>query len=341
MIVVAHPRVAADADPSTSDVLDQVDLVTGALAAGGEPFEVVAVDGGRVWEALAPRPGVVVFNLLEAPPGSPQLQPAATAALELLGLPCTGSAAAPMWLTTDKLATRAVLTSGGLPVPPGGRFEPDCPTLLDDVPPPWILKPAYEDASLGLEGDPVCATAAQAVTRGRNLAARFPGQPIVLEHFLPGREFNASLLEDAGGVEVLPVAEIEFVDFPAGTPAVVGYEAKWRTGSFEYEHTVRRFPSAEADGLLLDELAALARSAWRRCDLGGYARVDLRLDETGRPHILEVNANPCLSADAGFMAAANRAGLDAAAVVGRIVAAARRRADRGRSAGGARRDHPA
>jgi D-alanine-D-alanine ligase len=328
VIVVAHPRVAADADPSTSDVLDQVELVVGALISTGEPLEVVAIDGGRVWEAVAPRPDVVVFNLLEAPPGSPQLQPAATAALELLGLPFTGSAAAAMWLTTDKLATRALLASHGLPVPVGGRFDSDHPILLGEVPPPWILKPAFEDASLGLEGDPVCATVERAVERGRRLEARFPGQPIVLEHFLPGREFNVALLEDAGGVEVLPVAEIEFVDFPPGTPPLVGYEAKWLTGSFEYEHTVRRFPAPEVEAALLDELAGLARSAWRACGLAGYGRVDLRLDESGRPHVLEVNANPCLSADAGFMAAAGQGGLDAAAVVARIVAAARRRGGR-------------
>jgi len=59
VIVVAHPRVAANADPSTSDVLDQVELITGALAACNEPFETVAVDGGRVWEAIAPRLGIV------------------------------------------------------------------------------------------------------------------------------------------------------------------------------------------------------------------------------------------------------------------------------------------
>ena len=328
MIVVAHPRVAADADPSTSDVLDQVALVAGALSSLGERFETVAIDGGRVWEALAEQPDVVVFNLLEFPPGAPQLQTAATAALELLGLPFTGAAAGPMWLSTDKLATRALLASSGLPVAAGGRFEPDRPALLEVVPPPWILKPAFEDASLGLEGDPVATTAEQAVARGRDLAARFPGQPIVLEHFLPGREFNVALLEDAAGVEVLPVAEIAFVDFPPGTPALVGYEAKWQTGSFEYEHTVRRFPSSEADGDLIDELAGLARAAYRACGLAGYARVDFRLDEGGRPSVLEVNANPCLSADAGFMAAAVQAGLDAATVVGRIVAAARRRGGR-------------
>src|SRR5262249_50055354 len=54
----------------------------------------------------------------------------------------------------------------------------------------------------------------------------------------------------------------------------------------------------------------------------GYARVDLRLDERGAPHVLEVNANPCLAAHAGFLAAAERAGLTRADVVARILAAA-------------------
>ena len=324
--VIALPAVDPAADPSTADVLEQARLVEGGLEALGIPHATVAVEEGRVWERAAELAGAVVCNLLEAPPGRPMLHAAATAALELLGVTFTGSSAAALWLTTDKLATRALLASHGLPVPAGGRFDLDHPTLLGEVPPPWILKPAFEDASLGLEGEPVCATVERAIERGRRLAAHFPGQPIVLEHFLPGREFNVALLEDAGGVEVLPVAEIEFVDFPPGTPPLVGYEAKWLTGSFEYEHTVRRFPSPEADGALLDGLVALARSAWRACSLAGYARVDLRLDESGRPQILEVNANPCLSADAGFMAAAGQAGLDAAAVVGRIVAGARRRA---------------
>jgi D-alanine-D-alanine ligase len=189
---------------------------------------------------------------------------------------------------------------------------------------PWILKPAWEDASVGLEGEPVVSTPERALARGRALAARFPGQPILLEHFLPGREFNVSLLEGSAGIEALPVAEIVFVDFPPSVPPLVGYEAKWSTGSFEETHTVRSFPGAE-DAALLARVRALALAAWETCDLSGYARVDLRLDEAGAPVILEVNTNPCLSADAGFMAAAGQRGLSAADVVGRILQVALRR----------------
>lgn len=304
--------------------------MTGALGELGLTAAAVAVPEDRALAALSavPAEGTAVFNLVEAPSGRPRLHPGSAAALELAGVPFTGSPAAALWLTTDKLATRALLAAEGLPVAPGGRLDLEDPRVLDRVPPPWILKPALEDASVGLEGDPVCATREAALARGADLARRFPGQPILVERFLPGRELNVSLLAAAeadGGAEALPVAlpvaEIVFEGFPEGMSRVVGYEAKWHEDSFAYRHTLRSFPGPE-DEALLAEARRLALAAWKVCGLAGYARVDLRLDEGGRPHILEVNANPCLSPDAGFLAAAARAGLSAREVIGRILAAA-------------------
>jgi GNAT superfamily N-acetyltransferase len=145
---------------------------------------------------------------------------------------------------------------------------------------------------------------------------------VVAETFLPGRELNVSLLarnDQDGGVEVLPIAEIVYEDFPAGMSRVLGYEAKWDESSFASIHTVRHFPDDPADKALLARAGELSRAAWRIFGLKGYARVDLRLDASGEPCILEVNANPCLAADAGFMAAAQRAGLSARDVVERIL----------------------
>jgi len=150
---------------------------------------------------------------------------------------------------------------------------------------------------------------------------------VVAETFLPGRELNVSLLADGenpeDGVEVLPVAEIVYEGFPDGMSRVLGYEAKWREDSFAYIHTVRRFlaPAKSADdAALIAQAGELARAAWRIFGLRGYARVDLRLDAAGEPRILEVNANPCLAANGGFMAAAERAGHAAGDVVRRILA---------------------
>jgi len=262
-----------------------------------------------------------VFNLVESPPGRPGFQVEAAAAFERLGLAVTGSSSGVIAGTTDKEGTRRSLELRGVAVAPGGLLDPKDPEVLDRVPPPWILKPCLEDASLGLDDDAVTSDRAQAVAAARRLQRRFPGQPVLVEHLLPGREFNISLLADGDGVEVMPPAEMTFVDFPPDEPRIVGWKAKWDEGSFAYRHTVRRFLDHN-EGRLLEELEHVARAAWTACGLAGYGRVDLRLDEDGVPRVLEVNANPCLSPDAGFAAAAAAAGHRTGAVVHRILSAA-------------------
>lgn len=325
-VVIAHSQVPAGADPSMADVLAQVALVKEGLDRLGLPYRCVTVAGGWAWEVKgAVEPRTAVVNLLEAPAGEPRRHAAATAVLELLQVPFTGCGAEALWLTTDKLATRAVLATAGLPVAAGGRLRVEAPRLPEEVAFPVIVKPAWEDASVGLEGDPICHTREELVKRARWLAHRFEGQPLLVEEFLPGREFNVSLLELQEGPQVLPVAEMAFVDLPPEVPPVVGFEAKWHPGSPADRHTVRCFPTAPEDGELLARVRWLALAAWRECGLSGYGRVDIRLDGRGTPRILEVNANPCLSADGGFMAAAGQAGLDAAAVVAALLQAALRR----------------
>jgi D-alanine-D-alanine ligase len=71
---------------------------------------------------------------------------------------------------------------------------------------------------------------------------------------------------------------------------------------------------------LLATLADLGRACWDLFELRGYARVDFRVDQSGRPWVLEINANPCIAPDAGFMAAAAQAGLTIDEVVARIIA---------------------
>jgi GNAT superfamily N-acetyltransferase len=197
--------------------------------------------------------------------------------------------------------------------------------VLDRVAPPWILKPACEDASIGLDGNPVCATREEALARTADLARRFPGQGIVAERYLPGRELNVSMLEGPDGPEVLPIPEMTFVDFPEGVPRIMGWEAKWGEGTFAFDHTVRRFVTDPADEPLLARVREMVRDAWRVCGLSGYARVDLRLDEAGEPFILEINANPCIAEGAGLEVSAAQAGLGPGALIQRILEAAVRR----------------
>ena len=194
--------------------------------------------------------------------------------------------------------------------------------------PEWaIIKAVGEHSSLGItDASVVRVSAAPAGKSSLQILAEMMDQrsidlrtPHFAEEYIEGREFNLSVLATLSGPEVLPPAEIEFRNYPEDQPKIVGHDAKWNEQSVESQNTPRRFKFPSQDRPLLDELQSLARRAWEVFGLRGYARVDFRVDVDGQPWILEVNANPCLSPDAGFAAAVVEAGLAFDNVVDRIV----------------------
>ena len=320
-ITIIHQHVSADAAADERDVLDQAEAIKHALTANGHVVSVLActTDLGNVRRKLDVQKPDCVFNLVETLDGSGRLIHLAPATWETAGIPFTGSSSEALYLTTHKLLSKERMSAAGLPVPEWvegeGRnaqrstFNAQRSTQKAD----WIVKSVWEHASAGL-GD---ASILRGVTADE-VAARIPAGSFA-ERFIDGREFNLALLAGPDGPEVLPPAEIVFEDFPAGKPRIVGYQAKWDGDSFEYAHTVRCFADPAADGPLLAELKRLALRCWEVFRLGGYARVDFRVDAQGRPWILEVNSNPCLSPDSGFAAALEKAGLPYADAMERIV----------------------
>jgi len=316
-IALVHQHVPADASADERDVLDQVAAIRSALTANGHAVSVLActTDLGNVQRKLDLIKPDCVFNLVETLDNSGRLIHLAPALWETHGLRFTGSCADALYLTTHKLLSKERMLAAGLPIPAwitGGQVHGAVDAPRGD----WIVKSVWEHASVGLGDASIlrAATAAEA-------AARIPVGSFA-ERFVDGREFNLALLAGPHGPEVLPPAEIAFVDFPSDKPKIVSYQAKWDEASFEYTHTVRRFADPAEDGALIAELNALARRCWEVFDLGGYARVDFRVDACGRPWILEVNTNPCLSPDSGFAAALEKAGIPYADAMERIVNAA-------------------
>jgi D-alanine-D-alanine ligase len=297
---ILHQAVAADAPPDEQDVLAAADAVARGLLAAGWSVARLAITADLTAAAAALRdePPDLVFNLVESLDGADVLAPAVPALLERLGLAFTGAGLAALALTADKRATRRALGVAGIAVPPGPE---------DGWPGPFIVKRATAHASADIG------------THSVRAAAPPPMSGWYAEAYVDGREFAVSLLDDgAGGVRVLPVAEMLFRDWPAGMPRILDYAAKWDPAHPAYDRTIRSFAVAPD---LASRLAGLARACWDTLGLAGYARVDLRLASDGVAYVIDVNANPCLSEDAGFTAAAAEGGLDYASVVARIAEA--------------------
>jgi D-alanine-D-alanine ligase len=309
-VLILHNPVSADSAPDDLDTLAQVEAVREGLTALAH--EVAAMDYepsepmARKVRSAEPQ---IAFNLVESVSGSARRAHEAAALLEEMGVAFTGAASEPFRLSTNKLTAKSILFRAGVPTPewritdgPEGDKAP----LFG----PWLIKSVWEHASLGLEESSVVSPVTMAELR-REMRARSPflGGDCFAEAYVHGREFNISLLETLDGLRVLPIAELRFVDWDPQTPRIVGYAAKWQEDSPQYRSTVRSFDYPPEDGPLLDTLAATAVDAWKALRLSGYGRIDLRVDDSGHPLVIDVNANPCISPDAGFQAAARQAGL--------------------------------
>ena len=315
-VVVLHDDIPPSAAADEQDSLQQVAAVSGALHRLGYDVEPVAFAGDldTLRSRLAALAPPVVFNLVESRAGQGHLIDLAPALLGELRLPFTGTPREGVFLTSHKVLAKRWLARHDCPTP-ATVADPGRP----QGPGPWIVKSIWEDASFGLDDDAVVIDPAQLAGR---IARRRdePGGEWFAETYVPGREFNLSLLEYAGGCRVLPLAEIRFPGFAPDAPHIVGYRAKWVSASFEYRQTTRHFDGCEP--ALRDEMARLALRCWDIFGLRGYARVDFRVDDAGRPWILEVNVNPCLAPEAGYAAALVEARMAFDDAIASILAAA-------------------
>ncbi|MFZ5570814.1 MAG: D-alanine--D-alanine ligase family protein [Thermodesulfobacteriota bacterium] len=324
-VAIVHDRVDSDANPDARDVLIQAEAVRAGLENLGHTVMVLPcdLDLEKVMVDLDRFHTGAVFNLVESIGGHGRLIHLLPFCLDAAGLPYTGARAEAMLATSNKTMAKTILQAAGLFTPdwvgpfPASPGEPPRPA---EEPADWIIKSVWEHASIGLD-----ETAIVGKVFPKEAAALLPeragklGNACFAEKFIDGREFNLSLLGGKTGPTVLPPAEIHFTGYAPEKPRIVDYRAKWDEASFEFHHTPRCFDFPEEDRPLLERLSKAALGCWELFRLRGYARVDFRVDFQGRPWILEVNANPCLSPDAGFAAALQRAGISFPEAVQRIL----------------------
>jgi D-alanine-D-alanine ligase len=336
--------------PDSEDVLDEVRLVVDALKVIGYDFKTLPIFNDRYPSSplgeevcfllgqLKEYSPSVVFNLVESIGDKQRFYPVIPSLFEIAGYPYTGSPFDAILTTTDKTLTKAVLTAYGIPTPSWQQYYRKNTSHFNQIPdarkkithilfqhnnfqisvsPPWIIKPAWEDASVGIDEGSVFNDKDLLIPKLSKIYSRYNGQPILIEEYIDGREFNVSLFEHLDRtVELLPIAEMVFTKWPEEKPKIVSYKAKWDKGSFEYNNTVRVFDPKNAP---LDLIRDLALRCWGVFGLRGYARVDMRMDKKGRVFVIEVNTNPCIAPESGFIIAAKEAGYRVEDVIKGIV----------------------
>jgi D-alanine-D-alanine ligase len=256
----------------------------------------------------------VVFNLCEGFWGDSRKEMHVAALLEMLGYAYTGASPFCLGLTQDKVRTKELLVHHQLPTPPYLVVSPgEALTASVKLTFPLIVKPRSEDASLGVTAESVVAGRQKLLERIAYIHATYR-QAALVEEFIAGRELNVAVLGD-GVAEVLPCSEIRFR--PGLPHPIVSYAGKWLGDSPEYAGTV---PVCPAPLRLSERISAkeVALRAYKVLECRDYARIDIRL-RGGIPYILEINANPDISPDAGLARSARAAGLSYPQLIERIL----------------------
>lgn len=250
----------------------------------------------------------VVFNQYEDIVHGALYEMRLAALVRMMGFPMTGSPALALGLCRYKYMTASLLQGAGIAIPPD-TFVLE---RMGDADAhrwhfPIIIQPAQEDAGIGLDRESVVYSKRALKGKLRHILSEFH-QPALAQKFLKGREFNVGIV---GGrrLRVMPLAEVDYSRLPSEVPPIMSYAAKWMENTVEYKST-RVVCPAEVEPELARRISMTALRAFRAVGGWGYGRVDIRLDETDVPRVLEVNCNPSLDEDVALARAAARAGIN-------------------------------
>jgi D-alanine-D-alanine ligase len=262
----------------------------------------------------------VIFNQYEDTMPGASYEMRIAALVRMMGYPLTGSPALALGLTKSKYSCACLLAGAGINIPPDTR-------LLETVGAverhswnfPVIVRPSSEDGGIGLDRESKVSTKT-ALKKKVSELLKLEGQPVLVQRFLPGREFNVAVL---GGTRpmVLPLAEVDYSALPDHIPPIMSYAAKWVETSPEYKATTVICPADVTPGLAA-AIRETALRAYAAVGAWGYIRVDMRTDENDVPYILEVNCNPCIERGIGLARCAERAGIEYPELMQKILKAA-------------------
>ncbi len=253
----------------------------------------------------------LVFNICEGVAGRSR-EAQVPALLEAFDQPYTFADPLVMAATLDKAVAKRLVRDHGLATAPFALVEQAADLAAVDLPFPLFVKPVAEGTGKGVGPASLVRSRRELERRCRALLARF-AQPVLVETFLPGREFTVGILGTGAAARVIGTLEVELL--PGAEPGVYSYTNKERCEELVRYHLVDDPEAAAA--------ADLALACYRALECRDAGRVDLRSDASGRPHFLEVNPLAGLHpTHSDLPILAGLAGLGYDALIGAILASA-------------------
>lgn len=294
---VQTPELERISESAVADEAAAVELALREL--GYAPSSASIRDFSELQAVLASYAPGLVFNLCEGLNGHSAYESHIAAMLELQGIAFTGNQSLTLALARNKNLAKKIMRSSGI-LTPGWICCREIPqSLPESLHFPLICKPACEDASLGILSDAVVHDFAALLRKLEKLLPDYSQEGILVEEFIPGREFNVALLPEISGIRVLPPAEIDFSGLKSDQQQIVSYSAKWLEDDDLYRNTPSFCPT-DLPEALLHGLQQTALAVHQALEANSYGRVDIRVDGQGRIFVLEYNPNPDITPGAGF-----------------------------------------
>lgn len=279
------------------DNAETIQAVADALRAHPRVSDVVLIDCHpdnilSIVETLQRAKPDICFNIAEGI-GLPSREAQIPALLDLMGIAYTGSDPTTLCITLDKARTKEILAYHRIPTPAFwliSSLSEAAQFASHDQTYPMIVKPLHEGSSKGIFERSVVMTQAELSAQLREALTVYK-QPALVEAFLAGREFTVGLLGNGARAQVLPIVEITFEHLPATSRKIYSYEAKWLWDDPSNPVEVFRCPAPIAPELA-ERIVELCKRAYLALRCRDWARIDVRLDEQDKPHIIEVNPLP-------------------------------------------------
>lgn len=290
-----------------------------SLVEAGHQVELLGVDEDLrvIKDAIEKHQPHIVFNLLEEFAGRATFDQHVVSYLEMLGVKYTGCNPRGLMISRSKDLAKKLLTYHRIPNPNFFVFSAARKIQLPKrMPYPLFVKSLTEEASLGITQDSIVTNDRELKDRINYFADKL-GSDVIAERFVDGREFYVGVMGNER-LTILPPWELFFDHLPERTPKIATRKVKW-DARYRKKYGIEAGPARDLDTATTDRIQQTAKRTYRALGLSGYARIDMRMDQSGVIHVIEANPNPDIGIGDEFAESARTHGLDHSQVMDKIL----------------------